>query len=198
MQRLGIDFDDIVADYNRSFIPYMNGILGTTVTYETQRSFSFPDVYGVPMEQMHEHIADFCHNGGHDSIRPIPGALAALPLLGRKYELHLITSRCESLVSITCNWLSKYHLNVFSDYHFTNGISLTQQGKQRSKSEVCRKLGVIALFEDALHNANDVARAGIPVIMPNRPWNQTGIAHPGVVRTSGWKDGYDYLRQIAA
>lgn len=198
MQRVGIDFDDIVAGFNQAFIPYMNTILGTRVTYETHRSFYFPDVYGVPLEQMLEHLADFCHKGGHSSILPVPGSLAALQLMQKRYELHLITSRCESLVDITCNWLSRHQLNVFTDYHFTNSFSLIHPEKKRSKLEVCRKLGVLALFEDALHHANEVARGGIPVIMPNRPWNQNCITYPGVIRTSGWKDGYDQMRQIAA
>lgn len=195
-ERLGIDLDDVVAGFNHAFIPYMNNILGTSVTYETHHSFFFPDVYGVPMEQMLEHLADFCHNGGHDNVQPLVGAPAALTLLESAYELHLITSRCESLIDITYDWLSAYDMNVFADYHFTNGASLLHPQKQRLKSAVCRQLKVTALFEDALHNANDVAEAGIPVIMPNRPWNQ-GAAHPLVTRTDGWLSSYRQLKQMA-
>ena len=197
MHRVAIDFDDVIAGFNQAFIPYMNGILGTEVTYETHRSFFFPDVYGVPLEQMLEHLADFCHNGGHDTITPIAGAAAALRLLEAKYELHLVTSRCESLASVTCDWLSAYGLNVFTDYHFTNAASLMYPKRKRLKSQFCQELGVIALFEDALHNANEVAEAGIPVIMPTRPWNAEHTVHPKVLRSSGWKAGCNQLRQIA-
>lgn len=198
MKRVGVDLDDIVANFNQAFIPYMNRILGTNVTYETHRSFFFPDVYGVPMTEMHVYLTDFCHKGGHNSIRLIPGAFAGLKLLEKRYELHLITSRCESLADITCDWLSAHGVNVFTDYHFTNSASLLHPEKRRLKSEVCKQLGVVALFEDALHNANDVASAGIPVIMPSRPWNEGGNVHQLVHRTSGWKAGYNHLRQIAA
>jgi len=57
--RLAIDFDDVIAGFNQAFIPYMNNILGTSVTYETHRSFYFPDVYGISLEQSLEHLSDF-------------------------------------------------------------------------------------------------------------------------------------------
>lgn len=183
---LAVDKDDVVGGFNRVFVPFMNGRLGTSVVYEDCHSFSFEVVYGRSLEEMAGHLEHFCHHH-HHTIPPEEGATTVLPLLAERFDLHLVTSRCESLADITRGWLRENGIDVFVGHHFANSHSELFAHNRRKKSAICREIGAVALLEDALHNAEDVTTAGIPVLMPNRPWNRSATP-AGVHRFDHWNE----------
>lgn len=168
--RIGIDFDDVIADFNGWFVQYMNKQLGTSHQYNDITRFELDQVYGLPAPQVLQHIERFCHDHHwHGRMRPFPNTGATLRSLATQYELVIVTSRCESLVSITSEWLYAWGLPQLSAVHCTNGSSTRFAKRRRQKSAVCRELEVSVFIDDALHNATDVAAAGIPVLLKNRP-----------------------------
>lgn len=183
---LAVDKDDVVGAFNRMFVLFMNERIGTNVVYEKCHSFSFEDVYGRSYAEMMDHLEYFCHNL-HHTIPPVDGVTLILPALAERFELHLVTSRCESLTDITLGWLRDNGLDVFVGHHFANSHSELFAHKRRRKSDICREIEAVALLEDALHNAEDVTAAGIPVLMPNRPWNQAA-APESVHRFDHWNE----------
>lgn len=191
---LAVDKDDVIGGFNRVFVPFMNDRIGTSVEYAQCRSFSFEDVYGCSHEEMALHLEHFCHHH-HHTIPPEDGAYDTLRSLAERYDLHLVTSRCESLTDITQRWLEANGVDVFTAHHFANSHSTLYAHRRRSKSAICQTIGASALIEDAMHNALDVASAGIPVLMPNRPWNQ-GPEPAGVHRFDHWWEVPGLLRTL--
>lgn len=59
--------------------------------------------------------------------------------------------------------------------------------RKRLKSEVCKEIGASVLIDDALKHAEEVASHGIPVLLPDKPWNRD-YTPPGVVRVQSWND----------
>jgi len=49
------------------------------------------------------------------------------------------------------------------------------------------KIGAAVFIEDALHNANKMAEAGIPVLLVDTPWNQVSL-EPGIYRVYSWSE----------
>lgn len=196
--RIGIDFDDVIADFNGRFVQYMNEQLGTNYQYHDITHFEFDKMYGVLLPQMLQHLERFCHDPHwHDGIQPIKDAVATCKELAASYELVVVTSRCESLRSITSEWLYAWGLSL-QEVHFTNSSSVRFAERRRQKSAVCREVGLRAFVDDALHNATDVASAGIPVILKNRPWNadRTDLDLTNVYPVDNWTEVPARLAQL--
>lgn len=177
---LAVDFDDVVAHFNATFAIYHNQTYGSDVSYTDICSYDMCQVWSLDHDTLIARVRDFCHTY-HDQITPTHGATTVLPRLAERYELHIVTSRCESLTTITKDWLAAYGLEVFTGHHFTNGYGSLFPERTQSKLAVCREIGAQYLIEDALENARLVADGGIHVLVPNRPWNRESTRHARII-----------------
>lgn len=187
-QVIAIDFDDVIATFNRAYIEHHNRVHQVPrIEYDLVDSYDFTEVYGVDAETMAKRVRTFCLMH-HDDIVPWKGVKEALAALSQDRELHVVTSRCESLTEVTEAWLVKHDLRqYFASLHFTNGFGSLYPERRRSKSSVCTEIGARVLIEDAAHNAAEVANTGVLVLLPDRPWNR-GFAHRGIVRFNEWNE----------
>jgi uncharacterized protein len=177
---LAVDFDDIVADFNRAFLAHHNEKYASTVSYNDITTFDLGVVYQIDRETFVERAEYFCHTE-HDSIAPIDGAVDSLLHLRKTHDLHIVTSRWSSLEHITSQWLDTWLPNVFSAVHFVN----QQHEQNNNKYETCHRVGATILIDDALHHIYDVAQQGITCVLLDRPWNQ-GELPPGSTRAFTW------------
>ena len=141
---------------------------------------------GMSLPELFRRVEHFCHYH-HDMVEPVQGAVTEVKVLSATFDLHIVTSRCESLRGITEHWLERHFAQLITDIHFTNNFGTKHPERQRSKSSVCQSIGAVALIDDALSHASEVASVGIPVVLPNRPWNR-GVTPDGVVRVDYWHE----------
>jgi len=151
-------------------------------------------VYECEMEEVLRRVDDFYRSPEHTVMQSMPGAAELLPVLAARYELHIVTSRASSRRQETEVSIALHFPEVFSDIHFTNAFGGNTDSVKRTKSEVCRAINAKLLVEDAPHHAAEVAAVGIPVIMPDRPWNQ-GMLPPHVIRAFSWDEAADIITQ---
>ncbi len=187
-RNIAVDFDDVVAGFNEAYIPHHNTeYVSPPMLYETAHTYDLTELYGVDMPTMIQRIRRFCHDF-HSEIKPHDGADAALEKLKERYELHIVTSRCETLTNITTEWLREFDLlKHFTGLHFTNSFGTAHPERTRSKLEVCRAIEAVALLEDAPGNALAVAEGDIRVLMPQRPWNKN-VRHNLVRHYQHWEE----------
>jgi uncharacterized HAD superfamily protein len=184
---LGVDYDDVVHDFNSPFIVWHNTHYGSEMTYEKAYTFNMPLLYGCTEDEAHHRVHRFTKEHGARST-PIEGAAQALKRLSLHYELHLITSRLETNHDLVMEWLSNHIPGVFTELHFTNGFGGGRHRK-RGKSEVCLDIGAVAHIDDSYEHATETTMgAGIPVLMPDRPWNRSAPPHPMIHRMRSWHD----------
>lgn len=188
---IAVDFDDVIADFNRAFLTFHNRTYCSTVAYEDICAFDAYTVFGVERTEFHRRLLEFCNTQQH-TAEPIDGANTALQALSKDYELHVVTSRCDSLQMVTKTWLRSWLPGVFSALHFTNGAAGLYPERHRSKSTVCKEIAARVLIEDALHNAAAVSTQGIPVLLPDRPWNQDPLPK-GTWRMDTWNEITDWI-----
>src|SRR5581483_5888062 len=105
---------------------------------------------------------------------PIPGSREAVARLAKYHELHIITSRSTRVEQLTRDWLDLHFPIKFAGLHFTNHF----QSDRKSKAEVCKILDISLLVEDSPLHAQDVAKAGITVLLLDAPWNQEEVSEP--------------------
>lgn len=182
MNALAFDFDDVIADFNGGYVNFHNRTFGTpTVSFDDITDFDMTKIYGVEHDTIVARVMKFCHEH-HDEIEPWADAEPCLRRLSEKYELHIVTSRCETLRDTTEGWLSEHNLRDYiTELHFTNGFGSKFPKRKRTKERVCQEIGATALIEDAPTHALSVAKSGTPVCLPHRPWNGN-VWHHRVLR----------------
>lgn len=191
---LAIDFDDTVNDFNHAFLHYNQQEHDALITYEDILTYNYQIDYSISEDEQHHRIWDFCHNH-HNTVTPMSDALTALNTLAVQYELHLVTSRCESMTTLTHEWLDVHIPNIFTGAHFTNGFATKHPERRRTKLEVCQALDAKILIDDAIPHATSLAGAGTPVIMFDRPWNQVDV--PALVtRVFSWPETLEQIEKL--
>lgn len=192
---IAVDFDDVVLDFNRGFLTSHNQRYGTNLTYDQLINYdNWETVYGCDKDTMTERAREFYHSPEHGLTAPIAGAIEAIADLAQSYSLEIVTSRPDTVRSVTLEWLDRHCPGHFSNFHFTNIYAGANGAKQRSKAEVCREIGALALIDDALRHAKDVAAAGITAILPDRPWNQSETPS-GVHRMHSWNEIVSWIKK---
>ena len=189
---IGIDFDDVVANFSDALREFHNARYGTNIVREEHYTFNLEVLWGCTMEQMIERVDEFYHSPEHEVLLPIEGAVEGLKELGARHTLAMITSRPAYVRGYTLDWISRYIPDVFSEMHFL-GHYTGGTHPRKSKGDVCRDISARLLIDDALHNAVSVAAEGIPVLLLDAPWNQ-GKLPPLVTRVSGWDEVRKILR----
>ena len=81
--------------------------------------------------------------------------------------------------------INKHFPDLFKEIYFINYFH--GAGKKRTKSEVCKELGIEIFIDDSLYHANDISSIGTPVLLLNTPWNQ-GEVKPPITRVYSWKE----------
>ncbi len=180
---IAVDFDDVIADFNRAFLAHHNEQFGSNVSYDNIVQFDLGEIYKIDRDTFVKRAKTFCH-ASHDEIEPIAGAKEALQKLSGKYELHVVTSRWDSLAAITEGWIERHFPNVFSGIHFVNKDTDEQHN---SKSNTCHEIGALALIDDALHHVIDAVENDLKAVLLDRPWNQE-ILPDGAVRVYDWAE----------
>jgi len=184
---VAVDWDDVVFDFNGHFAPWHNQHFGTDVVYEKIASFRLSEVYGGTEEVMLGRVRQFTHEM-HARVRPVEGAPAALLRLKEKYELHVNTSRSETLEDMMRDWSGDNTADAFHAYRFTNGFGGLDHHVKRTKSSICKEIGAVVHIEDAPEHAYEVALSGTPVLMPDRPWNRNTALPKNVTRVYSWDE----------
>ena len=93
------------------------------------------------------------------SIRPLPGAAAALTQLSRTHELHVVTSRQDDIADLTRACAAAHFPGLFAALHFGNHFG--KSGAKRSKADMCREIGAVALIDDSPSHVAACAAAGV-------------------------------------
>lgn len=189
---IGVDFDDVLKNFMSGFAAFHNNNHGTAVKYEDIFTFELHQVFDCSQTLMKQSVLDFYGSPEHAVTEPIPGAVDAIQYLSQKFYLDIITSRPESARIPTSAWRKRFVPTGLRDCHFTNWYVNSEASRRRLKSEVCAEIKAQVLIEDVLHNAEDVAKSGVPVLLPDRPWNRD-CTPPGVVRVHSWKEIVDWI-----
>lgn len=183
---LGIDFDDVIADFNAGLFDYHNKKFGTNYSRNDITAYELSHVWRCSPEEANRRIYDFYHSEEHLELHPMPGAVEALERLQEEYVLYLITFRPASVKELTEKWIHHNKTNVFEASHFLGRYHDSSLPK-KTKGEICKSLGLDFFIDDSLTHAISVSQEGIPVLLFDAPWNQ-GKLPPKVKRISGWKE----------
>ncbi len=193
--KIGVDLDDVLADFLGSFINYYNLRFRTTYTKEDFTDFNISKVLNMGQESTKKLINDFWYRSGLSSkIKPMEGAIENLNKLKELGELNIITSRQQNLKNKTINWVDKYFEGIFKEIYFSNHTSF-EWYKGLTKSNICEKTKTKFFIEDCPDYAIDCAGKRINVLLLDKPYNKH-VEIKNITRVYSWDDITNYFKNI--
>lgn len=180
-RKIGIDIDDVLADFLPTFIGWHNKVHDTSVNYENFWTYQFEGVFGLPAKTMGERVKTFLASREFKEMKPVFGAQEAIKALSQKYFLSVITSRPEMLEQATFSWIYSHFGSVFERLHFAKNSYVSWSNHLKTKREICLEEGIALMLEDSPDYAISLADTNIPVVLRDTPWNRK-INHPRIHR----------------
>jgi uncharacterized HAD superfamily protein len=182
--RIGVDLDEVLADYLTAVLKYYNPTKGTNLKREDFFSYDFWKVWGGTVEEMIDELYAFYQSPYFKSMGLVKGAKEGIEELRKNHDLFIITSRQDDISEVTRNWVEENFPGVFSGVYFVNNYS--RSGQRRTKVEVCDQLKIEVLLEDQTKYALECVSDNRKVILFDYPWNQELNQKEGIFRVDDW------------
>jgi len=179
---IGLDFDDTLMPTREIMVALMNREHGTTVHHNDCTEVFFSARWNHTRDDFH---AFFTRNETEiHTIGPYEAMCETLAEWSRFADFHIVTGRPECWKASAAKWLTRHGI-PFVDIHCVEG--------KNGKARAVEPLNLTFFVDDRADFATQVADKGIPVLLPDRPYNQ-GYSHPHVQRVKDWH----HIRQLVA
>jgi uncharacterized HAD superfamily protein len=206
MERIGVDFDEVIVECLSSFLQHYNTKHQTSFSYEEFLSYRWWEILGIPREGAYtaykEYIMQKVVSREGEGVMPlVTGVAETLPVLVKRYEFHLVTSRPLLLENHTIAVLKELGdgqlLIPHERLHYTARVVETSGANYRrsiaTKAEVCMRYGISRMIEDDIEVAKSCAQQGIEILLFDKPWNRDFSGHPLIHRKRDWQQIHEHL-----
>jgi len=168
--RIGIDLDDVIVKFFPSFLNFYNEKYGKNRNIEELSSYHIWEVgIGRDKEEAIKLVDEFYKSEEFDKIPLVKGAGEGIRKLNDlENDLFVITARPLRFREKTEACLEKYFSNSLKIF-YASGL----EGRNKTKAEICERLGVETMIEDAPKYALDCNSRGIRTLLMDRPWNRS-------------------------
>ncbi|MEK6839531.1 MAG: hypothetical protein AABX72_01205 [Nanoarchaeota archaeon] len=181
---IGVDCDEVLAQFIGSFLDYHNRLYGTQLCFEDCTRPELYHVLGETNAVTWQRMMDFWDTPTFDEIRPVSGSVEAVRELRKSNALEIVSSRHPGLLAKTETWIERHYEGCFSAIHF-NGTDTNVLS--RTKLDICRERQLDVLVEDSLSNALMCAN-GRRVYLLDKPWNQCSDLPSTITRVYYWDE----------
>jgi uncharacterized HAD superfamily protein len=193
---IGIDIDDVIADFIPALLLFHNDRYGTNLTYEEfHNNEGWYKIWGGTEDDDIRKVYEFYETDHFYGLPVVSDANEILRKLKINHKLILITAREETIAQPTLNWIEKHFPEIFDSVHFTNSYS--QNLVQKKKSDICKEKSVDIMVDDSIKNTLDCSSNGINVLLVDRPWNRNFIPPENVKRVFSWGDIHDVINTFS-
>ena len=182
--KIGIDLDEVLADFLTALLKYHNATYGTNLKREQFLSYGFWKTWGGTRDEAIQKVYDFHKTPYFKNIQPVACAKKAISSLKQNNDLLIVTSRQNSVENETREWVDKHFPNAFADICFANHYS--QGGAEKTKSQICNETKIELLIEDSVGYALECFSSKRKVFLLDCPWNQSSELPQGIRRFSSW------------
>ena len=183
--KIGIDIDEVLADFMSSFVNYYNKEESTNIKRSDFESYLLWKTIGGTKESTIQRVYEFYNSPEFNKIRPVKDSQYSVNVLNKESELIVITSRPHEMHDKTIEWLDNHFPNAFSEIEFTNewagGLI-----KPKRKKDVCLDYKIDFLLEDSMDYAKECADNGTEVLLFDCPWNQEEKLPNKIKRVYSW------------
>lgn len=187
-----IDLDEVIADYIGNFLLFHNMNFGTNLKMSSFTHYTLSESIGIPREEEMRRIDAFDESSYFEEIPLIKDAQKIIKQLAKDNELIIVTGRPENQKEKTLKWLNKFVPEI-KKIHF---IRKHSRDNSKTKLEFCKEAKSVLHIEDNLTYAEEIANAGINVILFDYPWNRKENLNPLIRRVSSWIEVIPLIREM--
>lgn len=167
---IGIDIDEVMADFMIELIDFHNHHYDCQGTVDDHHTYSYANVWGCSYDETIKRIFEFYHSPWFDRIKPTAGSQRAIKKLAKSHDLQIITSRSESIKDKTLRWVEEHFPHLFSKVHFTNQFAEKKEARSViTKLAVCQAEQIELVVDDSLETALRCAKGDVRVLLLDMP-----------------------------
>ncbi|MEW6556423.1 MAG: hypothetical protein AB1349_03610 [Elusimicrobiota bacterium] len=181
---IGTDLDGVIADSDPVYRFFIKKFLGQELKRKDVTSFFYEDCLGITIDKMNKVWEFFNREQGWNKIKPVVGAIKYLNKFATKNKIFVVSSRPVFLEKITRRWLDRYKVNY-------DKLILTDS---QPKLKIIKDLNITYFIEDRLDYAQEMAKAGIKVLLLDYPWNQSDEEQANLYRVKNWDEVDEFFR----
>ncbi len=191
--KIGIDIDDVVAEFFKPYLEFHNSKFNTSHDFEDITNPFIWEQLGFSVEEMQPHFEDFEKNSTPVKDFPlVEHSKEAIDELAETCDIFIISSRPNKLFDETVLFFEKNFPGNNFEIIFSGEIH-DEDKRNLSKHEICNNLGINVMVEDNPTYAFECARNGIKTFLIDRPWNRVFEEHDNIIKVNGWKEVLDHL-----
>jgi hypothetical protein len=180
------DLDEVLADFVGPLLEFHNRVYQTKLTREHASMYDLSGTLKCSREEVSRRMDEFYKSHEFFTLPAVDGAKEVIGRVKKKYELAIVTSRPSSLHEPTVAWLNTNFPHTFSGPYFSTN-DLSGSAGERTKAEICKNIGAMAIVEDHPEYARQCSENGIHVLLFSRPWNKEDDFPAGkVTRVDSW------------
>lgn len=192
----GIDLDEVLFEtVNQWLIFHGNKINNIFATREDISDYHFYKIekFNLSKDTSVDRFRSFLGSESTNDILPVVWAKEWLERIKAQWNTLIgITWRLAEYESWTDKALKNYYDGLLSKVIYLGAYSDMSSPKvtQRTKSEVCKELGITTMVEDDMYFAQELADNGVKVYLLAKPWNvtQKNGMHPNIIKVSWWDE----------
>lgn len=190
---IGIDIDDVLAEFIQEYLIYHNSITGSAYVKEDITDYKLQNTLPFNEEEILKKIFRFYEHEDFKKLPTLKNAKEAIKILKEKHELHAITARPILTKKNTIEWIHNNFSDAFKSINFSN--ELVPSKEHKNKQEICEDLHVNIMIEDSPKYAEAIAKKGIKVLMMAQPWNaETKLEN--VERVTDWNEILEKINSL--
>lgn len=189
--KIGIDLDNVLADFSRSWLLYHNKKYDTNFSKENVKTYNMEEMFGNDYKTMVRRIKSFYRTKLFSNLNVIEGSRKTIKYLQESHKLFIITSRPSWTEMVTRKWVYSNYQNSFQEILISDQFG--NKKNTRTKIDICKDKNIDIMVEDAPSYTKEVSEGGIKVILLDQPWNQDVSMNKYIKRAYSWEEIKNYI-----
>jgi len=185
---IGIDFDDVLAEFITPLLRYHNEQYGTGFSIEDVTKYELTKTLNVPRDEITRRVDAFFMTEQFRDLPLVDGAEEATRILTKDHDLVIITARPIKVRDETIALINKKLPDRFLDVYFTSDWHGNGADAGRKKYEICHEQGVKVMIVDCFQYAHDCSMNGTRSLLYDRPWNRENNLNDKMRRVKSWEE----------
>lgn len=190
---IGIDLDDVLADFRKGWLKYYNNRFNTNYKPSEVHSFDLTKVFNVSKDIIEKRIKDFYRTKIFEQLEPIRDSKTSIRKITKHHNLFVITSRPTWLEQKTTLWLESHFEDSFDKIILSNQFGNKNINTITTKGSICKINNITLIIEDSPGYSHEAALQGIDVLLFDKSWNRVGDFNRRVKRVKSWEEIKNYL-----
>lgn len=191
---IAVDIDDVVVNVAQRITDHYNQTYGAELSLADYYSRDLSLLKVPDIDTAIQRFYKYLESDEFFVQPPAEEAIKNLDTLRQSYDLYAVTGRHRNMREQTKMWLNTHLPDVFQECVFTEYYSIGREEGFHTKAAICQRIAAIALIEDHIGHAIEVAEAGIQVyLFGEYPWNASNSLPANILRVKNWQEVITHL-----